>query len=45
MNSDDKPDPIYDEELWDADPNCEHEITYPPGGGVKCVKCGGWFCY
>lgn len=31
-----------DAELWDADPN----VTYAaPGGGVKCRKCPGWFCY
>ena len=34
-----------DDELWDADENCDHEIMYPPGGGMKCHKCGGWFCY
>ena len=33
------------EELWDADPKCDHEIIDPPGGGIKCIKCGGWFCY
>lgn len=37
---------IGSEELYNADPNCEHNIvgaTY--GGGVKCTKCKGWFCY
>lgn len=33
------------EELWDADPKCRHKIVDAPGGGVKCTKCGGWFCY
>lgn len=32
-------------ELYDADPSCEHETYLPPGGGVKCRKCPGWFCY
>lgn len=34
-----------DDVLWGADDNCDHEIMYPPGGGMKCHKCGGWFCY
>lgn len=33
------------DELWDADPDCEHEVVDAPGGGVKCTKCGGWCCY
>jgi hypothetical protein len=35
------------EELWDADPNCKHEIysDFYGGGGIKCKKCSGWFCY
>jgi hypothetical protein len=32
-------------DLWDADPNCKHEVVDAPGGGVKCRKCGGWFCF
>jgi hypothetical protein len=32
-------------ELWNADPKCKHKIVYPKGGGVKCSKCDGWFCY
>lgn len=35
----------YNDELWDADPNCEHEVYCAPGGGVKCKHCPGWFCY
>lgn len=34
-----------EDELWDADPNCKHDIKCAAGGGVKCTKCGGWFCY
>lgn len=30
-------------ELYDADPNCVHELLY--GNGVRCVKCSGWFCF
>ncbi|MBE3085603.1 MAG: hypothetical protein IMZ64_05225 [Bacteroidetes bacterium] len=37
-------DPIPD--LFNADPNCDHNIVCAPsGGGVKCTKCTGWFCY
>lgn len=31
------------QELWDADPNCDHDIEVL-WIGVKCKKCGGWFC-
>lgn len=34
-----------DEELWQADPNCQHETYCAPGGGIKCRHCPGWFCY
>ena len=33
------------DELWEADPNCKHDIQPARGGGVKCTKCSGWFCY
>lgn len=33
------------EELWGADPNCEHNIISMPSGGVRCTKCKGWCCY
>jgi hypothetical protein len=36
---------IDDEVLYDADPNCKHEIEPQLSGGIKCKKCGGWFCY
>ena len=40
------PEPEHkEEELWDADPECKHEVLAAPGGGIKCRKCGGWFCY
>lgn len=32
------------EELFDADPNCKHEIITLPSG-ISCIKCHGWFCY
>lgn len=32
------------EELYDADPNCKHNIV-SQWSGVKCSKCPGWFCY
>lgn len=31
--------------LFGSDPNCDHETTSAPGGGCKCKKCDGWFCY
>jgi ATP-dependent exoDNAse (exonuclease V) alpha subunit len=31
--------------LLNADPNCVHNEVAAPGGGVKCTKCGGWFCF
>lgn len=33
------------DELYDADPHCKHEVKDAPGGGVKCAKCPGWFCF
>lgn len=34
-------------ELFGADENCDGEIysNFYGGGGVKCTKCKGWFCY
>jgi hypothetical protein len=33
--------------LYDGDPDCDHEIydNFYGGGGIKCKKCRGWFCY
>lgn len=31
-------------ELWEADPECVHNIVHASGGGVKCTKCSGWTC-
>jgi hypothetical protein len=33
----------YKGELYDADPNCEHEVV-AQWSGVKCSKCSGWYC-
>ncbi len=41
---DDKNNGDWDDNLFDADPNCIHEIKNK-WSGVECVKCGGWFCY
>jgi len=35
----------YFSELYDADPECKHEVVSASGGGIKCTKCRGWFCY
>lgn len=32
------------EDLYDADPECEHEVV-ALGSGVGCIHCKGWFCY
>lgn len=34
-----------DEKLYDADPDCEHELDPNSMSGIKCLHCGGWFCY
>ena len=31
--------------LYSARPSCEHKIQSQLSGGIKCVNCGGWFCY
>lgn len=33
------------EALYSADENCDHDIQPASGGGVKCTKCNGWFCF
>ena len=33
------------DDLWDADPTCKHNVVCAPGGGIKCTKCNGWFCF
>jgi hypothetical protein len=32
------------ETLFNADPECDHEIE-TLWSGIKCKKCAGWFCY
>lgn len=32
-------------QLYNADPNCDHIMDLNNWSGVKCAKCGGWFCY
>ena len=34
----------YKTDLWDADPNCEHELDPKCYSGVRCLKCSGWYC-
>lgn len=33
----------WDEPLYNADPNCKHEVEMQ-WSGVKCRKCAGWYC-
>ena len=42
---------VYDEgeqcetdELYNADPECDHRVVCAPGGVIKCVKCTGCVC-
>ena len=35
----------WSNELFDADPDCEHHVVSAKSGGVKCLKCRGWFCF
>lgn len=34
-----------EEVLYVARPSCKHKIKAQLSGGIKCVNCGGWFCY
>lgn len=34
----------YPYTLYEADPDCAHQIECAQGGGVECVNCYGWFC-
>lgn len=38
-------DPLDDTELHNANPDCKHEIRAADGGGIRCIKCPGWFCF
>lgn len=31
--------------LYNADDDCDHDVQPAPGGGVKCTRCPGWFCF
>lgn len=33
----------WDGELYGGDPDCQHEIV-SKWSGVKCRKCGAWYC-
>jgi hypothetical protein len=38
----------YQSDLWgmySATPGCDGEVVLTPGGGIKCTKCRGWFCF
>lgn len=30
--------------LYGGDPKCKHEVYGQISGGVKCIKCGAWYC-
>ena len=40
-----EPEPQSSTYLHGADPSCKHHIIHANGGGIKCTKCAGWFCY
>ncbi len=44
-DEDDGPDEDRMIELHDADENCSHVFDPTCMSGIKCTKCGGWFCY
>lgn len=31
-------------ELYEADEGCNHIVKSADGGGIECMRCGGWFC-
>lgn len=35
----------YNGHLYSTDPDCKHKVVHATGGGVRCTKCSGWFCY
>jgi hypothetical protein len=35
----------WEDTLYDADNNCKHDIQPANGGGIRCPKCSGWFCF
>jgi hypothetical protein len=32
-------------DLFNAAPKCNGLIIAAVGGGIKCTKCRGWFCF
>jgi len=36
--------PFEEQKLYDADPNCKHNIV-AQWSGIRCSNCGGWFCH
>lgn len=49
------PEPEYDRALSDyynhgkgvlylAGQDCVHDVREQASGGVRCIKCGGWYC-
>lgn len=33
-----------DTKLWGGNHDCDHEIYAQCSGGIKCIKCGAWYC-
>lgn len=31
--------------LYNARPDCKHQVQAQLSGGIRCIKCGGWYCY
>lgn len=41
-----KPIPKWvEDELFDGDPDCEHDLQRVSSSAVKCQRCPGWFPY
>jgi len=36
---------VFEHGLYSADDECDHNVIGANGGGRKCTKCTGWFCY
>ncbi|UVG35098.1 hypothetical protein SEA_CECE_47 [Microbacterium phage Cece] len=37
---------VSDRELYNGDPECDHEVTGgDTGSGIQCRRCSAWFCF
>ena len=38
-------DSLEDTRLHDGDPACDHKLKFSDEGGMRCMKCSGWFSF